>query len=313
MAACTQKRRGAKKLHRPPAGIAMLRWRLLLGTLLIAVLGVLCWLDHQASLPGLWLFPVALVAVVAATGEVLALANATGVKPLPATVYAGNVLLLTSSWIPFAWQESTDAAAGTWPLLVLALCVLLVFAGEMARFQKPGGGATANVGMALLALVYVGMLVSLLAQLRIRWGMGALISLLLVVKMGDIGAFTVGRLIGRHKIAPVLSPGKTLEGAVGALAFSCATSWAVFHWLVPWMAPSTAGSTPWWGWLAFGLLVAIAGMVGDLAESLLKRDAGRKDSSSWMPGFGGVLDILDSILLAAPVAWCCWALGIVGS
>ena len=68
----------------------------------------------------------------------------------------------------------------------------------------------------------------------------------------------------------------------------------------------------WWGWIVFGLLVGAAGMVGDLAESLLKRDVGVKDSSTWMPGFGGVLDILDSLLLSAPVAWFCWATGIVG-
>ena len=66
------------------------------------------------------------------------------------------------------------------------------------------------------------------------------------------------------------------------------------------------------GWLVFGLAMGIAGIVGDLAESLLKRNVGVKDSSSWMPGFGGVLDILDSLLLSAPIAWLCWALGVVG-
>ncbi len=282
---------------------------------MIAVLAILSWLDHGASIPGLWLFPVALVCAVAATNEVLYLANAAGARPLAWTVYAGNVLLLASSWVPLVSETAAaalpNAAAGTWPLLALALCVLLVFAGEMYRFQKPGG-ATINVGMAFLGIVYVGLLFSLLAQLRIQWGIWAVVSLLLVVKLGDVGAFTVGRLFGRHKIAPALSPGKTVEGAVGALTFSCAASWATFHWLIPWSASGPAHPGPWWGWIVFGLLVGTAGMVGDLAESLMKRDAGKKDSSSWMPGFGGVLDILDSILLAAPVGWFCWALGIVG-
>ncbi len=66
------------------------------------------------------------------------------------------------------------------------------------------------------------------------------------------------------------------------------------------------------GWIIFGLLMGCVGMLGDLAESLLKRDVGCKDSSAWMPGFGGVLDILDSLLLSAPIAWLCWSLGIVG-
>ena len=114
----------------------------------------------------------------------------------------------------------------------------------------------------------------------------------------------------------MLSPGKTVEGAVGALVFACLGSWATFRWPVRWLVPVTqgqsAGTSPWWGWILFGLLVGGTGLMGDLAESMLKRDVGRKDSSSWLPGFGGVLDILDSILLAAPVAWLCWALRVVG-
>ena len=294
----------------------MLRWRLFLGTLLIAALGILCWLDGMAPIPGLWLFPVALVFVIAATNEVLYLAALAGGRPLASTVYTGNILLLVSSWVPIFWARAADALpsapSGTWPLLALALGVPLVFTGEMYRFQKAGNGATMNVGIGVFTIVYVGLLVSLLAQLRIQWGIWALVSLLVVVKLGDVGAFTVGRLLGRHKIAPTLSPGKTVEGAVGALVFACAGSWVTFQWLIPWTTSAPENPSPWWGWILFGLLVGTAGMVGDLAESLMKRDAGAKDSSHWMPGFGGVLDLLDSVLLAAPVGWLCWALGVVG-
>ncbi len=260
-------------------------------------------------MPGIWLFPVALIAVIGATGEMLSLAGAAGAKPLAGPIYVGNVLMLMSSWASLVWG---DVTVGTLPLLAMAMCVLLIFFSEMYRFQKPGGGATVNVAMALLAIVYVGLLMSLLAQLRIRWGIWALVSLLLVVKLGDVGAYTVGRLFGRHKIAPILSPGKTVEGALGALTFACAAAWVIFHWLIPWTTSFATPAGPWWGWIVFGLLVGIVGMVGDLAESFMKRDVGRKDSSTWMPGFGGVLDILDSILMAAPVGWFCWALGIVG-
>jgi len=122
----------------------------------------------------------------------------------------------------------------------------------------------------------------------------------------------VGRLFGRHKMSPHISPGKTLEGAAGALACSCLASWATFRWLVPATTRAAVPRGPWWGWVLFGLLVGLAGLLGDLAESLLKRDSQRKDSSTWMPGFGGILDILDSILLAAPVAYALWALGLAG-
>jgi len=135
-------------------------------------------------------------------------------------------------------------------------------------------------------------------------------SLVIVVKMGDIGAYTCGRLVGRHKMTPTLSPGKTWEGAVGGMVFACLGSYLALEWLAP--ALTGAASRLPWGWLPYGVIVGIAGMVGDLAESLLKRDVGCKDSSTWMPGFGGVLDLLDSVLFAAPVAYLCWALGLVG-
>jgi phosphatidate cytidylyltransferase len=128
--------------------------------------------------------------------------------------------------------------------------------------------------------------------------------------MGDTGAYTLGRLMGRHKMAPRLSPGKTWEGAAGAALFAVFGSWAVFN-LIGRMLNSHRAPLESWRWIVFGLVVGIAGLLGDLAESLLKRDAGRKDSSPWMPGFGGMLDLLDSILFAAPVAYLCWATGLV--
>jgi phosphatidate cytidylyltransferase len=103
------------------------------------------------------------------------------------------------------------------------------------------------------------------------------------------------------------------------LAFSCLGAWLAFQWVVPWTLKHSVATISWsrplsfwWGWIAFGLLVGGAGMLGDLAESLLKRDVGRKDSSTWLPGFGGVLDILDSLLLSAPIAWTCWFFGLIG-
>jgi phosphatidate cytidylyltransferase len=199
----------------------------------------------------------------------------------------------------------------TWPLLALAAGVMLVLLSEMRRYEKPGG-VMANVAAAAFTLVYVGLMLSFAIHLRITWGVGALASLVVVVKMADTGAYTVGRLIGRHQIAPVLSPKKTVEGAIGALLFACLASWLTFNWLLPWMAPDAYRPEPAWRWIVFGLLASTAGMLGDLAESLIKRDVGRKDSSGWLPGFGGVLDLLDSLLLAAPVAWFCWAVGLVG-
>lgn len=293
----------------------MLVWRLVLGVLLVAIVVGLCWLDHAAPVPGIWLLPAAVLLTVMAGGEVLQLIRAAGLQPSEWPVCVGNVLLVGSGWATWALGQGERGAgpdgAACWTLLTFVAAVLLVLVAEIRRYEGPGG-VTANVAAAVLALVYVGLMFSFVVQLRMAWGIAGLASLLIVVKMSDTGAYTVGRLWGRHKLAPTLSPGKTVEGALGGLAFACLGAWATFGWLVPSLAEQSSGPAPWWGWISFALLLNIAGLLGDLAESLIKRDAGRKDSSSWVPGFGGVVDLLDSVLLAAPVAWACWAAGLVG-
>ncbi len=163
--------------------------------------------------------------------------------------------------------------------------------------------------MACLAWVagYLGLLPAYLVQLR--WltdanpspaagrmdpGAVALALAVFVPKCGDIGAYFTGRLIGRHPMAPVLSPKKTWEGAAGGLAASLVAAFAI-NPLHPLLGP--------WRLAGFGLSVGAAGMLGDLAESLVKRDVGRKDASQVVPGFGGVLDVIDSVVFAAPVAY----------
>ena len=206
-------------------------------------------------------------------------------------------------------RETTGSSAGAAAAFAVAAAMFAIVVVELLRFRRPGGNLARLAGAAF-ALLYVGLMLRFAVALRFC-GMGVFASWIIVTKMSDTGAYTVGRLIGRHKMAPLISPGKTIEGAAGGLVFACLGAWASFRWLIPHMDGSS-GATAWWGWLAFGLLVGGAGMLGDLAESLLKRDVGRKDSSDWLPGFGGVLDIVDSLLLSAPVAWFCWATGIVG-
>ena len=257
--------------------------------------------------------PVAVLLAVLASGEILRLCRSAGLKPIGAVVYGVNVLLVLSPWfVVLSSLSSAGASETSWPMMVMAVGVLFAFLGEMRRYDR-SKGVTANLGATVLSIAYVGLMLAVVVQLRLVWGIGALASLVIVVKMGDTGAYTVGRLIGRHKMAPVLSPGKTIEGAIGAVVFSTLGAWLSFAWLVPWLSGQAVPDelTPWWGWAVFGVVVGICGMFADLAESLLKRDADCKDSSSWLPGFGGVLDILDSILLASPVAYIFWGVGLV--
>jgi len=287
----------------------VLRWRLLLGAVLIAALVGLVRLDFLSSQPGTWLFPLALVLSVLASQEVVSLLAAGGYNPLRWVIYGGSLLVVASNGIPLflgAEGDGPPLARLGWPLLAYTLVLLLAFVGEMRRYRRPGG-VIANVALAVFGVAYVGLLLSFTVQLRLLGGsadgMLGLLALIIVVKLGDTGAYTVGRLIGRHKMSPYISPGKTLEGAAGAIVFACLGAWLAYTFVGAWLgaSPSPHG----WDWLVFGLVVGLAGLLGDLAESLLKRDMGRKDSSTWLPGFGGVLDLLDSILFAAPVAYLC--------
>jgi phosphatidate cytidylyltransferase len=289
----------------------LLRWRILLGVGLIAALAGLMTLDHYVSAPGACLLVIALAAGGAAAQEFVSLATAPGRRPLAGVVYGGTLAVIASNAVPIFWRPDQDPLERlAWPLLAFVAGLLAALGGEMRRYERPGG-VIVNLALTVLGIAYVGLCLSFAAQLRLLGGpvdgLVALAALIIVVKMGDTGAYAVGRLVGRHKMAPVLSPGKTWEGAAGAIVFGTLGAWLAFHQLPEAMGHTLAQHD--WSWLVFGLAVTVTGMLGDLAESLLKRDAGRKDSSNWLPGFGGVLDILDSILLAAPVAWFCWWLG----
>ena len=135
---------------------------------------------------------------------------------------------------------------------------------------------------------------------RIAPGGVLLIFPLVITWASDIGAYFVGRAFGRRKLIPSVSPGKTVAGAVGGLAASMLVAWLYARSvLVP---VASLGFTP-WGALAFGAVISVAAQVGDLFESLLKREGGVKDSSRILPGHGGVLDRFDSLIFVLPVAY----------
>ena len=296
----------------------MLRWRLISATCLIALLVTICWFDvnFPFSMRGIWLLPLCLFIGMAAVGEMLDLLRKQPSPPDTVSTYFGTMVIILSACVGCFRPdlvESSPEVLRILPLWAVAFGVLLAFAVQMQRYEKPGG-VVAPVALGALIMVYVGVMMSFIILLRIEFGnvrgMAALLSLVVVVKLSDIGAYTFGRLLGRHKLVPKLSPGKTVEGAIGGLVAGCFGAWLMFNWLGPTMVDSTPG-TPWWGWLLFGVVLTVAGVVGDLAESLLKRDADRKDSSTWLPGLGGILDFMDSLLSAAPFAYLFWSCDIV--
>jgi phosphatidate cytidylyltransferase len=302
----------------------VLRWRVISAAVILTVLLTLLVLDFRLLLfntPGAWLLPVLLAVSVLGSEEALSLLAAKNHRPLAWPVYLGSVLIPAAAGLPILWRLAgcnptllPSAGAAGWPLVALVVCAALVLIGEMARFERPGT-AIVDAALAIFVLVYIGLFISFWALLRLHLdngrGMTALVSLVLIVKVADTGAFAVGKNFGRHKLTPVLSPGKTWEGAGGGILTACVASWAFFHFGGRQIVGDTYLEPPLLATLVYGALLALAGMAGDLAESLLKRDMQRKDSSTWLRGLGGVLDIIDALLLAGPVAWLCWTLGLL--
>jgi len=302
----------------------VLKWRLIGAIAIILPLCGLCWLDYNLNFgrPGMWLLPLVLVLGVMAAEEVLDLLRAKQLRPIGWSCHLGTFIVIASASLPIWWPTNnvpspTNQAEGT--LYALAFGVVLSILGEMRRYEKPGQSMI-HLGLTIFSIFYVGGLLSFIVRLRLvqqgteegnAYGLLALLSMIVVVKLSDTGAYFVGSNFGRTKLVPRLSPGKTLEGTLGGLAASCLGSYLMFTWIGPWMTGEPIPTMP-YGWLIYALLVSPAGMLGDLAESMFKRDMETKDSSRWLRGLGGILDVLDSMLLGAPMALLCWEVGIVG-
>lgn len=274
----------------------MLRTRLWMGTVLVVLVVAALVADRPPYYPILFLL-VEFLAILSCF-ELLGLLPAPR-RPEPWLCYTSVFLLLASNW--FA-APNGSAALTLWLVGVATMAAFLV---EMARFQEPGESLV-RIAVAVLIAGYLGVLPCFLVQLRwlpdtgiahsVNPGVIALALAIFVPKCCDIGAYFVGRFFGRHRMSPVLSPKKTWEGAVGGLAAAVGAAIGINR-----IAPvlHSLGAV-----ISLGLALGIAGMLGDLAESLLKRDCRQKDASQAVPGFGGVLDVVDSILFAAPVAYC---------
>jgi phosphatidate cytidylyltransferase len=179
--------------------------------------------------------------------------------------------------------------------VALAGSTLGLAAVVLARAAAGGreGEALRDAALSAFAPLYLGVPLGLLAATRWTMGREATLLLILTVALSDTVQYYSGRALGRHLLAPVISPKKTVEGAVGGFIGGMLGIGLLGHWWLPTMP------LPWR--LALGLAIAAVGMVGDLFESLLKRSVGMKDASSVIPGHGGVLDRIDALLFAAPV------------
>jgi phosphatidate cytidylyltransferase len=233
-------------------------------------------------------YAIVAVAVLAAVHELFFIAERAGAPPFRVVGYAAAAAVLV---IPVFAPPETSAVALVAMTIALMLWTL-ARVGEKSRVLV-SAGATA------LAVLYVAFLASYLVALRSLSAPGVaarLLTLLLaIVMVGDSAAYYSGRTLGRHKLAPRVSPAKTIEGSIGGLVGSVAAAVASKYIYFPELALPEAA--------ALGAVVGAVGQLGDLVESLLKRGSDVKDAASILPGHGGFLDRLDSILFNAPIVY----------
>lgn len=295
----------------------MLRWRLIAAFCIIGPLLLLVWLDDQANWgrPGIWLGPLTVVISILAAAELNAFLRAARLQVSPANLFAVGAVTI-SSLTPLIWHEyPTDCLLGKpgWTLVGAALGLALLFLFELWNFEGASGSIQRLAG-GMMGVVYLGIMLGFLIQLRLidspplgtgRIGLLAVFATLWIVKLSDAGAFFVGKAVGRTKLTKV-SPGKTVEGLIGGILAAILGAWLFRDFVLVRLTTDIETGTL-VAYIGYACSLALAGLIGDLGESLLKRDVGEKDSSHWLPGLGGTLDVIDSLLSTAPVSFLWWS------
>jgi phosphatidate cytidylyltransferase len=288
----------------------MLKTRLWIGAILVFAIFLVLVFDLQFApyfpILGIVIGVIGFLAAVELRGLLPA-----AMQPRPVLAVLAVELVLASPWLALgafrlAPETVTLTVTSQWSTCLFAAVVALGFLCEMARFQGPNDAIGRLCGLTFLA-AYLGLLPSFLSDLRwltpfeghSDWGRStaALVLCIFTPKVGDIAAYFTGRALGQHLMSPVLSPKKTIEGAIGGVVGA-----TLFATIVQLVEPVARGGVL--SAAILGGLLGVVGIFGDLAESLLKRDAKAKDASQTVPGFGGVLDVIDSILFCAPVVYC---------
>jgi phosphatidate cytidylyltransferase len=283
-----------------------------MGALLIAALAAGLWIDEHfgPSLPaGIPRYPcwlvISLIVLVGCCRELRQLMRRRDIRTSRWVTYGGVIAIALANWVP--WLRSSRPPLDdhlAWALGALCVVNMVVLIREGWIFRE-SGSAVITAGATMLLTFYLGGLAAFLIELRwANQGLLALAAHVAAAKCGDMGAYFGGRALGRHKLCPWLSPNKTVEGAVAGLiaavlgAVAVVAIGAKLSNGLPAMPSLLAG--------LFGLTVGAVAMVGDLVESLIKRDCQQKDASDLVPGFGGVLDVMDSPLFSAPLAYLLW-------
>lgn len=257
----------------------MLYKRLISGLLFLPLFYLVTW-----KLPPLYFTALVLVAAVLGQYEFYRMAKTRGASPNAVLGIVLGALVIIDSYHSFPGTDKYYPAA-----FLLVVLTARLFAPRQVT------GAIEDVSTTLLGIFYVAFMFSFQAAVRMVDGKEWLVFLFFVIWASDIGAYSIGIPFGRHRLYEKVSPKKSIEGFVGALAAAAGMALLCRAWFMPAIGKAEA--------VGIALMLAVVGTIGDLAESLFKRAAGVKDSGHIIPGHGGILDRMDSMMFAAPVLY----------
>jgi phosphatidate cytidylyltransferase len=275
-------------------------WRLISSIVLWGImLAVVFWLPPT----GLYIF--LNVVIARAVWEFYQICEVKGLRAYKRWGVFGTVALVSGSWFVFglsAFRSPADFAALSYDfdIFILLVFALGVFVRQFPERLNPEG--IASMSVTLFGLIYVAWLANFITRVNFATINGRfwVMYLVVVTKFTDIGAYLIGSTLGRHKMIPRISPKKTWEGTVGGVLFGVVSSVLCLRFMPDELSADGMKMSH---AVVLGLLLGVAAVLGDLAESLIKREAGVKDSSNWLPGHGGALDLIDSLLFTAPLLY----------
>lgn len=289
----------------------MLRKRLIASFFMITPVLIVFWLDVSQNFgrPGIWSIPIIVLASIVVANELITMTSVRTEGATPWAAYLGTLLCSLATVAPelLGWHDRWLASC-----IAIGASLAMAFGNELFCYSEERT-STKHIALTMFVVLYAGWCVSFLTATRLELGNYkgalALFSIIFIIKMSDAGAYFAGKNLGKNKLAPVLSPGKTVEGLLGGIAAAMLAAWIVFAFIMPSAVPSAV--VRWPAVIGYATTICLVGVAGDLCESLIKRDMRCKDSSGWLPGLGGIMDTADSVLLAAPVAYLWWASGLL--
>ena len=273
-------------------------WRLIRSLVLWGVMLAVIFLAKRP----IWLYLFINLFITRAIWEFYRICEAKGLRTFKVWGVIGTVAMISGSWF-FYLQPNRLELSYDFDILIMLVFALGVFIRQFPQKLNPAGIET--MAVTLFGLIYVAWLGNFITRINFTSDQGRYFVMLLVVvtKFTDMGAYIIGSTLGRHKMIPRISPKKTWEGTAGGIVFAIGGAVMCLCWPRQLSQGILAAGMNLTHALTLGFLLGTAAVIGDLAESLIKREAGVKDSSNILPGHGGALDMLDSFLFTAPLLY----------